>query len=290
VTTISIVTPSLNQGKFLREALESVSTQNYTQIEHLVLDGGSTDQTLPVLRSFNDDKAWDHLRWTSAPDNGQSDALNRGFAQARGDIIGWLNSDDRYRRGCFEHIVKTFDEHPEVDILYGDFTVMNESGKLLELRREIAFNRFILFYHRVLYIPTPATFFRRRVFEDGNRLRTDLHYAMDYEFFLRLARAGYRIRHTPRLLADFRLHPASKSCSDVGRPTRSGKFCTPCRHSARACIPLACADSPCLRSSSSPASCAGPKNWHAAITSTSIALSRSRIDYLGITYAHRHRS
>jgi glycosyltransferase involved in cell wall biosynthesis len=217
VTTISIVTPSLNQGKFLREALESVSTQNYTQIEHLVLDGGSTDQTLPVLRSFNDDKAWDHLRWTSAPDNGQSDALNRGFAQARGDIIGWLNSDDRYRRGCFEHIVKTFDEHPEVDILYGDFTVMNESGKLLELRREIAFNRFILFYHRVLYIPTPATFFRRRVFEDGNRLRTDLHYAMDYEFFLRLARAGYRIRHTPRLLADFRLHPASKSCSDAGR-------------------------------------------------------------------------
>ena len=212
MTTISIVTPSLNQGQFLREALESVHAQNYAQTEHLVLDGGSTDQTLPVLRSLTDDKAWAHLRWTSAPDNGQSDALNRGFAQAQGDLIGWLNADDRYRPGCFEHVIKAFEENPSVDIFYGDYTLINASGRLLQVRREIEFSRFVLLYHPVLYMATTTTFFRRRIFEECNWLNPELHYAMDYEFFIRLVDAGYRIRRIPHLLADFRLHPESKSC------------------------------------------------------------------------------
>jgi hypothetical protein len=88
------------------------------------------------------------------------------------------------------------------------------------LRREIGFNRFILLYHHVLYIPTASTFFRRRVFEDGNRLKPELHYAMDYEFFLRLAKANYVIRHLPELIADFRVHPASKSCSMAQRQSQ----------------------------------------------------------------------
>jgi glycosyltransferase involved in cell wall biosynthesis len=210
---ISIVTPSLNQGCYLSEALESVRLQNHQGTEHLILDGGSTDGTVSLLRGLSDQKRWSHLHWISEPDGGQSEALNRGFAQAQGDIIGWLNSDDRYRPGCFDHVVEAFEENPEVDIFYGDYTIIDQQGSFLRVRREIGFNRFILLYHHVLCIPTPSTFFRRRVFEEGNLLQRDLHYAMDYEFFVRLAKDGYRIRHLPKVLADFRLHPASKTCT-----------------------------------------------------------------------------
>jgi glycosyltransferase involved in cell wall biosynthesis len=210
---ISVVTPSLNQGRYLREALESVRAQEHSCVEHLVLDGGSKDETTALLQSFDGRAEWQHLNWSSGPDGGQSEALNRGFGEATGDIVGWLNSDDRYRAGCFDHIVKAFAENPDTDIVYGDFTVMSQEGAILRVRREIDFNHFILLYHRVSYIPTPATFFRRQVFDDGNRLQPGLHYAMDYEFFLRLASAGYKIKHIPHVLADYRLHPQSKSCS-----------------------------------------------------------------------------
>jgi len=213
MTRISIVTPSLNQGRFLGEALESVRLQNHPFVDHLVLDGGSTDETIALLQSLDGQEEWSHVRWISGPDGGQSDALNRGFVEAKGDIVGWLNSDDRYRPGCFDHVVRAFAENPDVDVFYGDFTVINEDGVVQRIRREIGFNRFVLLYHRVLYIATTSTFFRRRVFEEGNLLRRDLHYAMDYEFFLRLTDAGYRIRHFPHVIADFRLHPDSKSCS-----------------------------------------------------------------------------
>lgn len=212
MTTISIVTPSFNQGRYLSEALESVRLQGQTCIEHLILDGGSTDGTVALLQSLDGSSDWSHVRWMSGPDGGQSEALNRGFKMASGEIIGWLNSDDRYRPGCFDHVVKAFAENPDVDIFYGDYTFMDRNGAILRVRREIEFNRFILLYHRVLYIATTATFFRRRIFEDGNWLKQDLHYAMDYEFFLRLAAAGYRIRRIPHVIADFRVHPESKSC------------------------------------------------------------------------------
>lgn len=213
MTRISIVTPSLNQGCFLGEAIESVRLQHYPEVEHLIMDGGSTDNSIALLQSLDGQESWSHLRWHSGLDGGQSEALNRGFAQAEGDIIGWLNSDDRYRPGCFDHVVKAFAENPGVDVFYGDYASINQDGELLEVRREIEFNRFILLYHRVLYIATTATFFRRRIFAEGNWLKEDLHYAMDYEFFLRLAAANYCIRRLPGVIADFRLHPASKSCS-----------------------------------------------------------------------------
>jgi glycosyltransferase involved in cell wall biosynthesis len=210
---ISIVTPSFNQGRFIGESIQSVREQGHDDVEHLIFDGGSDDGTVALLQGLNQDADCGHIRWESGPDGGQSDALNRGFKAASGDIVGWLNSDDRYRPGCFERVVQAFEENPDVDILYGDYTVMDERGTLLRVRREIEFNPFILLYHRVLYIATTATFFRRRVFEEGNLLNQDLHYAMDYEFFLRLAAEGYCIQHIPQVLADFRLHPQSKTCS-----------------------------------------------------------------------------
>jgi glycosyltransferase involved in cell wall biosynthesis len=208
---ISIVTPSFNQGAFIEEALLSVKEQNYPDVEHIVVDGASTDGTVHILRRYAGKPGWRHLRWISEPDRGQSDALNKGFRMATGNVIGWMNSDDRYRHGCFATITEGFTKHPNADILYGDYTWMDENGQITDIRREIEFSRFILSYHHVLYIGTVSTFFRRRLFEDGNFLDINLQYAMDYEFFLRLAEKGYHFQHLPSILADFRWHAESKS-------------------------------------------------------------------------------
>jgi glycosyltransferase involved in cell wall biosynthesis len=206
---ISIVTPSYNQAAFLPEALKSVTMQERTDVEHIVVDGDSTDDTVSVLSAAGSRSP--HLRWKSEPDEGQSHALNKGFRVAQGEIIGWLNADDRYRPGCFDAVLSAFQKYPNIDILYGDYTWIDQAGSILRLRREIEFNRFVLMYHRVLYIPTTSTFFRRRIIDDGHLLDESMQYAMDYELFLRLCLHGYRYRHIPFCLADFRIHPASKS-------------------------------------------------------------------------------
>jgi glycosyltransferase involved in cell wall biosynthesis len=210
---ISIVTPSFNQASFIGEALESVRLQNNEHCEHLVIDGMSTDDTIDLLRASATNKGLRNMSWISERDSGQSEALNKGFRRAEGEIIGWLNSDDRYRPGCFEHIIQAFEDNPEVDIFYGDYLTIDEVGRVLKFRREIEFNAFVLFYHRILYIPTTATFFRRRIFDEGNWLDEKLQYAMDLEFFIRLSERGYRFKHIPQLLADFRMQPKSKTCS-----------------------------------------------------------------------------
>jgi glycosyltransferase involved in cell wall biosynthesis len=214
---ISIITPSYNQSQFIEKTLRSVQQQGYRNLEHLVIDGASTDGSVQLLERLSALPGWGHLTFLSEPDDGQSAALNKGFRMATGDIVGWLNSDDLYRANCFDTVVRAFEQFPEADVIYGDATWIDECGKCLRIRREIDFSRFILAYHRVLYIPTTSTFFRRRVFDEGNFLDPQYHYAMDYDFFLRLAQAGYCFRHVPVLLADFRMHNASKSGSQTSQ-------------------------------------------------------------------------
>jgi glycosyltransferase involved in cell wall biosynthesis len=214
---ISVVTPSFNQSGFIGEALASVQLQNYKHSEHLVIDGMSTDGTVDILRNMTADREQAAIFWTSERDSGQSEALNKGFRRAKGEIIGWLNSDDRYRAGCFEHIVQVFEDNPEVDVVYGDYLIVDELGKALQIRREIEFDAFVLLYHRILYIPTTATFFRRRILDEGNWLEEKLQYAMDLDFFIRLSARGYCFKHIPVVLADFRLQPNSKTCSSADK-------------------------------------------------------------------------
>jgi glycosyltransferase involved in cell wall biosynthesis len=209
---ISIVTPSFNQANFIGEALESVRLQKYENCEHLVIDGMSTDGTIDLLRHESSTNGQQKMFWVSERDSGQSEALNKGFRRATGEIIGWLNSDDRYRPDCFEHILNAFRDNPDADIIYGDYLMVDEAGKMLKIRREIEFSAFVLLYHHVLYIPTTATFFRRRILDEGNWLDETLQYAMDLEFFIRLSERGYRFKHVPHLLADFRMQPGSKTC------------------------------------------------------------------------------
>ncbi len=202
---ISIVTPSLNQEKFIEDCIRSVLEQSYPNFEHIIIDGGSTDGTLNIL------KRYPHLIWVSESDRGQSDALNKGFRLASGDIIGWLNADDRYLPGCFQQVSSFMVEHPEVDILYGDYRFINEQGNVLQIRKELDFDIFMLKYLHILYIPTTASFFKRKIFDEGNFLNIEYHYAMDYEFFVRLALKGYKFVHINAILADFRWHETNKS-------------------------------------------------------------------------------
>ena len=202
---ISVVTASYNQGSFIEEAIESVHTQNSGAFEHIIQDNCSTDSTQEILKKHS------HLRVITGPDKGQSDALNKGFKAVSGDIIGWLNADDKYLPGCFRAVVDFFENNPQCDIVYGDYRVIDKDGKVLKLRKEIPFDLFMLKYLHVLCIPSTASFFRKKIFDDGNFLDTRYQFAMDYEFFLRLALKGYQFRHIPVFLADFRTHGESKS-------------------------------------------------------------------------------
>jgi glycosyltransferase involved in cell wall biosynthesis len=214
---ISIVTPTFNQAQFIEEALLSVKEQNYQNVEHIVIDAASTDGTVEILQRFGSQPGWEHLRWISEPDRGQSDGLNKGFQRVTGDIVGWLNSDDRYRPGCFLEVLEAFNLSLHVDVLYGDYVMIDQAGQPLRIRREIKFSRFMLAYLHILYVPTTTSFFRRRIFDDGNWFDLSLDNTMDYEWYMRLARKGYSFQHVPRLWADLRLHPRSKSIAERGR-------------------------------------------------------------------------
>lgn len=202
---ISIVTPSYNQGRFIETAIKSVLEQNYPNFEHIILDNCSTDRTLSILEKYS------HLIWKSESDEGQSDALNQGFRMATGDIIGWLNADDRYLPKCFDNVARSFNDNPETDVVYGDYYWVDEWENLIQSRRELDFDFFILKYLHVLYIPSTSTFFKQRIFREDNFLDTSLKYSMDYEFFLRLAYKKYKFTHINCYLANFRWHKHNKS-------------------------------------------------------------------------------
>ena len=202
---ISIVTPSFNQGAFIAEAIESVLAQHYANVEHIILDNCSTDETAKVLARYP------HLKVICEKDKGQSDALNKGFKAATGDIVGWLNADDKYLPGCFDHSLEAFAKHSEFDLVYGDYRLVDAKGCLIRVRKELGFDPFMLKYLHVLYIPTTTTFFRRKIFDERNFIDINYHYSMDYEYFLRLAERGYRFGHIPAVMADFRWHADAKS-------------------------------------------------------------------------------
>ena len=211
---ISIVTPSLNQGQFIDECIQSVLDQNYPNFEHLIIDGGSTDRTLEVLQNYS------HLKWFSEPDMGTSDALNKGFRLAEGDIVAWIGTDDRYLPNCFNLIANYFNDHPDLDVVYGNYNWIDERGNLTKRRYEVRFDLFMLKYLHILYIPVVATFFNKRIFNEGNYLSLDYNYANDYEFILRLALQSYKFRHVKVFLSDFRWHPHSNSTLSSEKQTQ----------------------------------------------------------------------
>ena len=177
---VSIVTPSLNQARYLREAIESVREQTYPRIEHVVVDGGSTDGTLDILREYGG------VRWVSEPDRGQSHALNKGFSLAEGAIFGWLNADDAYPPNAVEEAVQALSTG--VGLAYADITRMNDGGvnpRRIETRRE-----WDLWTEANLGcgIFSPAVFFTREAFETAGGVDESLHLTMDYDLWLKIGR------------------------------------------------------------------------------------------------------
>ncbi|MFC1938068.1 glycosyltransferase family 2 protein [Chloroflexota bacterium] len=213
---VSIITPSYNQGRFIEETLLSVKNQDYPYIEHAVMDGVSKDSTLETLKRY---ERLYNIHWISEPDTGQSEAINKGFSTAKGTIIGWLNSDDVYfDKQVISYVVEQFKRFPEVDVLYGDDILIDADSNILRIRRELDWN-----YHCLLRgfsIPQPATFFRRHVVCQ-NRLDQSLHFAMDFEFWLRLGKS-YNFQHVHRILAGERIHGATKTLS--GRAQMVSEF------------------------------------------------------------------
>lgn len=210
--SLAVVTPSFNTSKYLGAAIQSVLDQDWPDVDYIVMDGGSTDDSPAVLRSFGD-----RLKWVCEKDKGQSDAINKGFARTRGDILAWLNSDDTYAPGAFRAVMEYFQAHPEVDVVYGNADYIDCHGNLISPCVHIEpFNRRRLFRYSD-FIVQPATFFRRSAFEAVGGIDTNLHWCMDYDLWLKIAQK-HTIAYLPQLLAHFRWLKENKtSTGEFGR-------------------------------------------------------------------------
>jgi len=207
---ISVITPSLNQGAFIERTIQSVLGQvgNF-EVEYIIMDGGSTDDTLDIVGPYQN-----RLTFISEKDHGQSDAINRGFAKASGDILAWLNSDDTYVPGALSAVAESYRKH-EFDWCFGNCRNIDANDN--EIRRVIT--RYKMFQSRRYslsrllsrdFVSQPAAFFTKRAFQETGTLDLDLEYTMDYDYWLRLGKRCAPL-YINRFLANFRWHDQSKN-------------------------------------------------------------------------------
>jgi glycosyltransferase involved in cell wall biosynthesis len=202
---VSIITPSFNHAHFLEATIQSVLSQDYPHIEYIIVDGGSRDGTVDTIRKYESKLAW----WVSEKDKGQTDAINKGFARATGDILAWLNSDDTYEPGAVRAAVKYLQEHPEVGMVYGDCNFINESGHVIG-KFGSAQTNYRLLRQGYVHIPQQTMFFRADLWKQIGPLDPSFYFAMDYDLWTRIA-ARSQIQYVPQTWANFRLHTAGKT-------------------------------------------------------------------------------
>lgn len=202
---VSIVTPSYNQARYIEDTIRSVVSQDYPQIEYLIVDGGSTDGTVDLIKKYEDRLAW----WVSEQDRGQTDAINKGFARARGDVFAWINSDDTYEPGAVAAAVQYLEDHPEVGMVYGDCNFIDESGRVIG-KFNAAQTNYRLLRRGYVHIPQQTMFFRAGLWSQVGPLDPSFYFAMDYDLWTRIA-ARMEIKYVPQIWANFRLHLSGKT-------------------------------------------------------------------------------
>ena len=202
---VSIITPSFNQAQYLEQTIRSILEQDYPAIEYWIMDGGSTDGSLEVIERHSDQLAG----WSSEPDDGQTDAINKGFARASGDIFAYLNSDDLYQPGAIKEAVDYLVKNPEVGMVYGDANYVDETGKVIG-RFQAAQTDYKRLRRGYVHIPQQAAFFRGDLWREVGPLDPSFQFAMDYDLWVRIA-AVAPIQYVQRTWAAFRLHDKAKT-------------------------------------------------------------------------------
>jgi GT2 family glycosyltransferase len=202
---ISVVTPSFNSATTIRETIDSVAAQDYKNWEQIVIDGGSTDGTIDVLRSYQ------HLIWSSEKDEGHYDAMNKGISRAKGEVVVILNADDFFRPGALRQAAEAFGTHPDWDAVFGDVVFVDDEGRKIYQRQEAVYDYAVLLYG-LDYICHQTLFVRKKTYDrlGGYRCK-DFRNSADYEFKLRLGRGGCRVGHIPSLLVNYRYHARGQS-------------------------------------------------------------------------------
>lgn len=200
---VSIVTPTYNMAQYLEETIQSVLSQDYPRIEYLVMDAGSNDGTLEILKKYEG-----RLRYVSEPDEGQADAVNKGFQRTSGEIFAFLNADDLYLPGAIGAAVRQFQETPQVGVVYGEAWYTAQSGEIIRPYPTQPFDRNR--FQSQCYICQPASFIRRDVFRAVGGLNARLHYALDYDLWVRIAK-HYDMAAVPEYFATSRMYADNKT-------------------------------------------------------------------------------
>jgi len=202
---VSIVTPSLNQSQFIRHTIESILSQDYPNIEYWVMDGGSQDETVEILKSYGE-----RIRWVSETDSGQSQAVNKGWAQAQGEIFGWVNADDLLSPSAVRHAVDALLENDAIGAVYGDTNYIDEAGNFIQPYPVRPFDYDALAGDTENFIPQPSVFVRKTVIEKAGFINESLHYVMDYDLWLRIGLVT-PMKYLPVKMASLRLHSTAKT-------------------------------------------------------------------------------
>ena len=204
MTLVSVVTPSYNQAAYLEQTLRSVLDQGYPELEYLVVDGGSTDGSLDIIRRYAGRLAW----WTSEPDRGQAEAINKGMQRARGEIVAWLNSDDLYLPGAVAGAVKAFAARPQAVMVYGNTRAIDAAGRTLNVLRYRQWGLDDLLCYQI--IGQPAVFMRRTAFEAAGGLDPSYHFMLDHQLWIKIALQGEMV-HVEQEWAAGRYHAQAKN-------------------------------------------------------------------------------
>jgi len=212
---VAIVTPSYNQAPYLEQTIQSVLGQDYPRIEYLVIDGGPTDGSVEIIKKYADRLAY----WVSEKDSGQAEAINKGFARAKGDILGWLNSDDYYFLNTISVAVRCFEQNPDVVMVYGDMMAVDGNGKTINILKykQLTLEDLLCFQ----IIGQPSVFFRRTAFEKVGPVEPTFHFMLDHHLWIRLARQG-RILHVPQVWSAARYHAEAKNRARAAEFGREG--------------------------------------------------------------------